>query len=225
MIKRKTICTTLVLAALLSPLSAMAESGHSHSASHAQSQQELMADGKQYTDAALKLMTQGNEFVKLGQQKKDAKLMMQGAKMLKMSYSMHHHAMHGMKEMHGEMKAHLVKAMLGEMTMSPAQVNEVKATMQGLEKALKDYHTAFHVQEAKIKDSGTILVAMGAHMVQKANSAAQAEQSLMGGEMLEMGMYLQTLHGGGHHDREEKMDKHSGGHRMIRKEVEIRIEK
>ena len=209
----------LIVSSLMMPMSVMAapDAHHAHDAKHTMSQQQVMAEGKMFADATLKLMTQGNEFVKLGAQKKDAKLMMQGAKMLKMSYSMHHHAMHGMKAMHGEMKQHLVKGMLGEMKMTPAQTNEIKATMQSLEKALKEYHTAFHTQEALIKISGTTLVTMGAHMIQMANSAAQAEQSLMGAEMLEMGMSLQTLHGGGEHN-----DRHQ---RRVREEIEIHIEK
>lgn len=196
----------LVFGALTSPLSAMAEpaSAPKTDANHSQSQQEMMADGKMFTDAALKLMTQGNEFVKLGQQKKDARLMMQGAQLLKTSYRMHHHAMHGLEAMQEEMKQHLLKATLGEMKMTPAQSNEVKSTIQALEKALKDYHTAFHLQEDLIKVSGTTLANMGAHMVQMAKSAEQAEQSLMGAEMLEMGMSLQTLRARGHGDADKQ---------------------
>lgn len=148
---KKTVLTALTATALMAamqPAFADHHQGHGQGqgqhqgmGGHSKMSAEEMMDGQAYAERSLDLMKAGNMMVDEGAKKKDHKMMMTGAKILKKGMHMHHMSMKGMKMMMHEMKHKVMHAKVGDTQMSDKEVADMEKMMKDM-KATHDgkYH-------------------------------------------------------------------------------------
>lgn len=159
------------------------------------------------------LMKMGNEMVRKGQSKKDAKMMLSGAKMLSMGHHMHEKSMHEMMHMSQAMKEHLAHAMMGDMQMSEADMAQLKSDQQELQAQLMAYHKTCQAEMVKMPESAKMLIEMGNQIMMTASKTGDADKAEMGAQMMQMGMSLMD------NDEHKMMGK--GSRMRVEKEIKI----
>lgn len=162
---------------------------------HGQMNQMQMLDSKAYAERSLDLMKAGNMMIEEGAKKKDTKMMMQGAKLLKTGMHMHHTSMHAMKQMMHGLKHQLMHAKVGDVQLSDKEMADLEAQM----KALKDAHTSYaevcHKEVALMPQSAHLLIQMADELITKGLKEKNTDKVLLGSDMMEAGMALMHPHG------------------------------
>lgn len=169
--------------------------GHGGHHGHAQMNQTQMQDGKIYAERALDLMKAGNMMVDEGAKKKDAKMMIQGAKLLKTGMQMHHKSMHAMKDMMHGLKHKLMHAKVGDLQLSDKEMADLEAQMKALKETHASYAEVCHKEVALMPQSAHMLIQMADELITKGLKEKNADKLMLGSEMMELGMALLHPHG------------------------------
>lgn len=188
-------------------------SGPEFTAQHSAKMNAEIAHQKMAQERGLDLMKMGNEMLRKGKAKKDGKLMLAGARLLKMGHHMHEESMHALMETTENMKHHLMHAKVGDLTMSDAEMASLQKEMDQLKTSLDAYKNTCHVEKAQMPESAAMLVDMGNQTILDAVKNGDADKAQLGTEMMSMGMKMM---GGDEHQK-------SGSHMEMRMEKEIKI--
>jgi hypothetical protein len=218
---KKTLLTAITATALMAAMQpAFADhhqggGDHHQSAGHSKMSAEEMMDGKAYAERSLDLLQAGNMMVEEGAKKKDHKMMMTGAKILKKGMHMHHMSMKGMKMMMHEMKHKVMHAKVGDTQMSDKEVADMEKMMKDMKATHDSYMGVCHKEMALVPKSAHSLLQAGNDAILKGMKEKNAEMVIMGSDMMEMGMALTHPHG---------MDEGDGhGSMQVEKRVEIKM--
>ncbi|PIQ23565.1 hypothetical protein COW64_23395 [bacterium (Candidatus Blackallbacteria) CG18_big_fil_WC_8_21_14_2_50_49_26] len=168
---------------------------------HSKMTETQMMDAKNYADRSMDMMKAGNMMIEEGAKKKDAKMMMKGAQLLKKGMMMHQMTMKGMKMMMEEMKHKIMHAKVGDLQVSDKEMADMEKMMKMMKDAQKMYQEGCHKEMAMMPNSSHLMMTMANEMMMKAMKDKNADQMMMGSEMMEMGMALMHPHGmmGGNH--------------------------